>query len=90
LYRNLNQAISDLEKNGQLIRITEEVDPNLQMAEIHRRVFATAGPAIFYEQVKGSPFPAVSNLFGTIERARDSLSEQSFFYSGTPCRLLKK
>jgi len=70
LYRNLNQAISDLEKNGQLIRITEEVDPNLQMAEIHRRVFATAGPAIFYEQVKGSPFPAVSNLFGTIERAR--------------------
>ncbi len=70
MYRNLNQVISDLEKNSQLIRISEQVDPNLQMAEIHRRVFAADGPAILYERVKGSPFPAVSNLFGTIERAR--------------------
>lgn len=70
MYRNLNHAISDLEESNQLVRITEEVDPDLQMAEIHRQVFAAGGPAILYERVKGSPFSAVSNLFGTIERAR--------------------
>ena len=59
----------DLEKNGHLIRLKEEVDPNLEMAEIQRRVYEAQGPAIFYENVKGSPFPAVSNLFGTIERS---------------------
>ncbi len=69
-YRNLMQCINDLEKHGQLLRITEEVNPDLEMAEIHRRVFAAGGPAIFYENVKGSDFPAVSNLFGTMERAR--------------------
>jgi 4-hydroxy-3-polyprenylbenzoate decarboxylase len=44
--------------------------PNLEMAAIHRRVFAAGGPAVYYENVKGSEFPAVSNLFGTIERSR--------------------
>jgi 4-hydroxy-3-polyprenylbenzoate decarboxylase len=60
----------DLEKHGHLIRVREEVDPNLEMAAIHRRVFAAKGPALFYENVKGSQFPAVSNLFGTLERSR--------------------
>lgn len=63
-------CVADLEKHGQLIRIKEEVDPNLQMASIHLRVHAAKGPAIFYEKVKGTKFPAVSNLFGTIERSR--------------------
>ena len=61
---------ADLEKNGHLIRIKKEVDPHLQMASIHLRVHEAKGPAIFYENVKGSKFPAVSNLFGTIERSR--------------------
>lgn len=69
MYRSLSDVITDLEKTGQLLRIREEVDPNLQMAEIQRRVFAAGGPAVYYERVKGSPFPAVSNLFGTIQRA---------------------
>ncbi len=63
-------CVADLEKNGHLIRIKEEVDPNLQMASIHLRVHAAKGPAIFFENVKGTKFPAVSNLFGTIERSR--------------------
>jgi len=63
-------CVSDLEKNGQLVRVKEEVDPNLQMASIHLRVFAAGGPAIFYENVKGTKFPAVSNLFGSLERSR--------------------
>ncbi|HMP23072.1 MAG TPA: UbiD family decarboxylase [Saprospiraceae bacterium] len=67
-YRSLRDAVLDLEKTGQLLRIKSEVDPNLEMAEIHRRVFEAQGPAILFERVKGSPFPALSNLYGTYER----------------------
>ncbi len=52
-----------------LVRIKEEVDPHLAMAEIQRRAYSKGGPAVYYEKVKGSPFPAVSNLFGKQERA---------------------
>ncbi|QJD97152.1 UbiD family decarboxylase [Mucilaginibacter robiniae] len=69
-YPSLQACITDLEKNGHLIRIQEEVDPYLQMAAIHLRVFEHQGPAILFEKVKGSPFPAVSNLFGTLDRSR--------------------
>ena len=69
-YPSLKACITDLEKNGHLIRIKEEVDPYLQMAAIHLRVFEHRGPAILFENVKGSKFPAVSNLFGTLERSR--------------------
>ena len=69
-YSSLKACIDDLEKNGHLIRIKEEVDPYLQMAAIHLRVFEHQGPAILFENVKGSKFPAVSNLFGTLERSK--------------------
>ncbi len=69
-YSNLRACISDLEKHGHLIRITEEVDPYLEMAAIHLRVFEQGGPALFFENIKGSKFPAVSNLFGTVERSK--------------------
>jgi len=69
-YPSLQACITDLEKNGHLIRIKEEVDPYLQMAAIHLRVFEHGGPAILFENIKGSKFPAVSNLFGTIERSK--------------------
>ncbi|MCB1309597.1 MAG: UbiD family decarboxylase [Leptospiraceae bacterium] len=69
-YASTADCVRDLEKNGHLIRITEAVDPNLEMAEIHRQVFERQGPALLFTNIKGSAFPAVSNLFGTIERAR--------------------
>tara|TARA_B100001109_G_C18864259_1_gene475996 strand:+ start:2964 stop:4802 length:1839 start_codon:yes stop_codon:yes gene_type:complete len=69
-YKSMSACIADLEKNGHLVRIREEVDPFLEMASIHLRVHERGGPAIFYEKVKGSQFPAVSNLFGTMERSR--------------------
>ncbi len=69
-YKNLNECILDLEKNGKLIRIKEEVDPNLEMAAIHLKVFEKGGPAILFENVKGSKYKAVSNLFGTLERSK--------------------
>lgn len=68
-YRSLKECVLDLEKHGMLVRIKDEVDPDLEMAEIQRRVSRAKGPAIFYEKVKGSSFPAVSNLYGTLERA---------------------
>src|SRR6202012_2406385 len=78
-YPSLQACIADLEKNGHLIRIKAEVDPYLQMAAIHLRVFEHQGQAILFENVKGSKFPAISNLFGTLERSkfifRDSLEQ---------------
>ena len=69
-YRSMLHCVQDLEKHGHIVRISDEVDPNLEMAEIHRRVNQSHGPALLYENVKGSAFPAVSNLFGTLERSR--------------------
>ncbi|MEO6575622.1 MAG: UbiD family decarboxylase, partial [Polyangiaceae bacterium] len=78
-YESLRECVDDLERTGQLIRISQEVDANLEAAEIHRRVFRAGGPAVFYERVRGCAFPMVSNLFGTMERARfifrDSLGD---------------
>lgn len=68
MYKSLREATQDLERQGQLLRIKEEVDPNLEIAAIHRYVYDRKGPAILYERVKGSPFQAVSNLYGTFER----------------------
>ncbi len=67
-YASLRAAADDLERHGRLVRITEEVNPDLEIAEIHRRVFAAGGPVLLFENVKGSPFPALSNLYGTFER----------------------
>lgn len=69
-YTSLLDCINDLEKNGHLIRIKEEVDPNLEMATIHLKVFEAKGKAILFEKVKGSKYQAVSNLFGTVERSK--------------------
>ncbi|MCA6362736.1 MAG: UbiD family decarboxylase [Bacteroidetes bacterium] len=69
-YASLRACVEDLERHGHLIRIREEVDPYLEMAAIHLRVHEAGGPALLFENVKGSAFPAVSNLFGTIERSR--------------------
>ncbi|MFS0723043.1 UbiD family decarboxylase [Paenibacillus sp. 1P07SE] len=69
-YRTMEQCVNDLERAGHLIRIREEVDPHLEMAAIHLEVYRAGGPAILFERVKGSRYPAVSNLFGTIERSK--------------------
>lgn len=68
-YSSLEQCLLDLEANKMLVRVKEEVDPNLEMAAIHMRVCEAGGPALLFENVKGSPFRAASNIFGTKERA---------------------
>jgi len=95
-YSSLKACVLDLERTGRLIRIKEEVDPNLEIAEIHRRVYDAKGPALLFERVKGSPFPAVSNLYGTFERTefifRDTLKrvQQVIEIKADPSRLLKQ
>lgn len=68
MYKSMQEVVKDLEANKMLLRIKHEVDPNLEVAEIHRQVYDKHGPAIFFEKIKGSPFPGLSNLYGTIER----------------------
>ncbi len=65
---NLRDFLHLLKKNDQLLVIDEEVDPYLEIAEIHRRVIARQGPALFFSRVKRSRFPVVTNLFGTGDR----------------------
>jgi 4-hydroxy-3-polyprenylbenzoate decarboxylase len=69
-YVSLEECLLDLEKNGHLVRIKEEVDPYLEMAALHLRVHEAGGPALLFENVKGSRFRAASNIFGTIDRSK--------------------
>ena len=69
-YKSLQQCVSDLDKKGELIRISEQVNPDLEMASIHLEEFAKGGKAIIFENIKGSKFRAASNLFGTLERSK--------------------
>jgi 4-hydroxy-3-polyprenylbenzoate decarboxylase len=69
-YPSLPACVADLERHGHLVRIDAEVDPYLEMAAIHMRVYEKQGPALLFTNVKGCRFPAVSNLFGTLDRSR--------------------
>src|ERR1700712_661520 len=95
-YSSLEACLIDLEKNGQLIKIKEEVDPYLEMAAIHLRVHEAGGPALLFENVKGSRFRAASNIFGTIERSkfifRDTLEkvQQLIELKSNPIAAFKK
>ena len=104
MYKNLEQALLDLERAGMLKRIQREVDPYLEMPEIARQAFENHGPAILFEHVKGSPFRAVCNIFGTQERLdflfRDTLkgtqtavvfksNPVEFFKHASPAKLLR-
>jgi len=69
-YRNLTECVRDLETTGQLLRIDAEIDPYLEAGAIQRRVYAAGGPALYFARVKGTSFPMLGNLFGTMERTR--------------------
>jgi 4-hydroxy-3-polyprenylbenzoate decarboxylase len=69
-YSSLHACLADLERTGQLRRIDVPVDPNLEAAEIHRRVFQAGGPALLFTNVVGCKFPMACNLFGTRDRMR--------------------
>ena len=68
-YRDLREFVRKLEKEGELRRISAEVDPVLEITEITDRAVKVGGPALLFEKPKGSKIPVVTNLVGT--RAAD-------------------
>ena len=66
--QNLRQYLDILRQENELLIIDAEVDPYLEIAEIHRRVIDSKGPALLFTKVKNSSFPVVTNLFGTNRR----------------------
>jgi 4-hydroxy-3-polyprenylbenzoate decarboxylase len=69
-YRSLKECVLDLERHGGLVRVREAVSPHLEIAEIQRRAYAAGAPAMLFENVVGTRFPVLGNLFGTAERCR--------------------
>ncbi len=67
-YRDLRDFIRLLEERGQLKRISQEIDPYLEMTEIADRTLRAQGPALLFENPKGSRHPVLANLFGTPQR----------------------
>ncbi len=68
MHPNLRTFLDLLRRENEIVTIESEVDPYLELAEVHRRVIDRAGPALLFQRVKGSRFPVVTNLFGTKRR----------------------
>ncbi len=68
MHANLRSFLTLLAHERDLVTIEAEVDPYLELAEIHRRVIARGGPALLFKNVRGSRYPVVTNLFGTARR----------------------
>ncbi len=72
-FPDLRSFLKHLENNGELARVSAEVDPNQEITVIQHRVLASKGPALLFENVKGSPYRMVTNLFGTRKRVAAAL-----------------
>src|SRR5919107_5483486 len=68
MHRNLRSLLELLRRERDLVNVEAEVDPHLELAEVHRRVIERGGPAVIFRNVKGSRYPVVTNLFGTERR----------------------
>jgi len=76
-YKDLRDFIDKLEEKGQLVRITKEIDTELEMTEIADRTLRAGGPAILFENPKGSDIPVLANLFGTPHRVALGMGQES-------------
>ena len=76
-HSDLRSFISFLEQQGELVRITQEVDPNLEMTEISDRTLRAKGPALLFENPKGYSMPVLCNLFGTPKRVAMGMGQDS-------------
>src|SRR5215471_10959286 len=68
MHSSLRTFLNLLTRENEITEIKTEVDPYLELAEIHRRVIGEGGPALLFTRVKGSRYPVVTNLFGTERR----------------------
>ena len=76
-YKDLRDFMQMLEARGELKRITQEIDPNLEMTEISDRTLKAGGPALLFENPKGYDYPVLTNLFGTPERVAMGMGEET-------------
>ncbi len=76
-YRDLRDFIVILEQQGELRRVSQEVDPYLEMTEIADRTLRAGGPAILFENPRGSDIPVLANLFGTTRRVALGMGAES-------------
>lgn len=82
IYNDLREFIEFLEKRSELIRVREEVDPILEVTEITDRISKKQGPALLFENVKGSRYPIAINLFGSYRRMAWALGMNEFSQIG--------
>ncbi len=82
-FPDLRAFLDQLRRDGDLVTVESQVDPRLEVAEIHRRVVAGGGPALLFTNVKGSDFRLVTNLFGTARRAEMAFGDR-------PLRLIRR
>ena len=75
---DIHELIEILETNGELKRIKTEVDTNLEIAEILRRVMYDNGPAILFENIKNFDMPILGNAFGSMKRLELALETNDF------------
>lgn len=83
VFSDLRAFLDRLRSDDDLVTVDAPVDPNLEIAEIHRRVIAAGGPALLFTNVKGSDFRLATNLFGTARRAELAFGER-------PLRLIRR
>lgn len=76
-YKDLREFIDALEKQGLLVRVKAEVDPYLEITEICDRTLRSQGPALLFENPKGSSIPILANLFGTTARVALGMGQDS-------------
>jgi UbiD family decarboxylase len=82
-FPDLRAFLEALRRDGDLAVVDADVDPHLEVAEIHRRVIAAGGPALLFTRVRGAAFPLVTNLFGTARRAEMAFGPR-------PLRLIRR
>jgi 4-hydroxy-3-polyprenylbenzoate decarboxylase len=74
-YKDLREFIDQLEKDGDLKRIKQKVDPNLEITEVSDRTLRKRGPALLFERAGDSTIPLLANLFGTEQRVARAMGE---------------
>jgi 4-hydroxy-3-polyprenylbenzoate decarboxylase len=89
-FDSLQEFVVFLEQEGQLRRISAEIDPVLEAPEIAQRVLREGGPALLFENPKGATFPLLMNLFGTMKRVEAALGRDPAEISGELLQTIRR
>lgn len=77
-FESLGEYVQALEQAGQLKRVKARTSPDLEMAEIMRRLMYSDGPAVLFENVEGSSMQVLGNAFGSMKRLEIALETEDF------------